>query len=66
MVIGWLGSVYDVRVFFNLEIYNCGCNGDFFDFNIKEIIFGIDIVFVIFGDFVYFFLDWLIKVYLEN
>lgn len=65
VVIGYLGSMYDVWVFWNFELYRKVVNGNI----LREFVVNIngnDIWFLLFGDGVYFFFLWLLKFYFNN
>ena len=66
VVIGWPGSVHDVRVLSNSKIFEKGNNNTLFPQNVVEEISGQKMNPVIIGDAAYPLLPWLMKPYPEN
>ena len=50
IVVGWPGTMHDVRVFSNSQFYNLGCSGQLFPENVQKTILGRQIHPVILGD----------------
>lgn len=66
VVVGWLGSVHDTRIFSNSGLNKKGDEKTLFDNDVSESIQGCDIQPLLLGDPVYPLLPWLVKGYPEN
>lgn len=63
--VGWFGKVYDVCVFKNFLLFVLCCVWIFFLFDMLVMIFGVWVFFFILGDLVYVFSEWLMKLYID-